>query len=226
MRLILSILLFMPLSSMAEVSIGKLVKSEGIITKTNISCQGPDCTHKKNRIYPGDRILTEEGSKVSILLDEGTALIIYGHSDIFINRVRLKERDKPTEIYIEKGSIKVIQRNRFLDISLIVKTPVSVIKSVNSELNIVSGRDETALFVYSGKAGFAGLTLSRDRAYILDEGDESFIQRDEEPSDPVKVDRVLRNSWLGRYLLSDDGRRIIRYNKKSGPADWPFIKND
>jgi len=226
MRLIFIILILFPAVSYAEESIGKLVQREGFISKTNINCTGSDCKNTGSKIYPGERIITSKGSRAKILLNDGTAILIYGRSDVIISRVRLTERHRPSEILLEKGTLKIIQKNSFLDVSLTVKTPVSVIKTVNSVINVVTGLDETALFVYSGEAGFAGLIPSRDKAFVLEEGYESSVKRGESPSRPVKVSRILRSSWLGRHLLSGDSRRVLKYNKKSGTADWPFIKDD
>lgn len=226
MRLFIAIILLIPAVSFAEESIGKFVQSDGFIRRVNINCSGADCGSKSSSIYPGERIKTSKESKAGILLADGTSLVIHGRSDVIINRVKLKERDRPTEIFVEKGKIQIIQKNSFMKTSLVVKTPVSITKSVNSEISIVSGSDETALFVYTGEAGFAGINPSRDEAFILSDGDESFVKRDESPSPPVKVERTLRNSWLGRHILSEDSRRVLIYKKGGSPADWPFIKND
>lgn len=226
MRLLLSIILLIPAISFAEESIGKLIQSEGLIKRENINCAGTDCSSKGKSIYTGERIRTAKDSGAKILLDDGTAIVIHGRSDVIINRVKLKERDRPTEVFIEKGKLQIIQKNSFLNASLIVKTPVSVIKSVNSEIRIVSGSDETAVFVYSGEAGFAGINPSKDEAFILSDGDESSVKRDESPSVPVKVERTLRGSWLGRHIISEDSRRVLSYKKRGAPADWPFIRND
>jgi ferric-dicitrate binding protein FerR (iron transport regulator) len=226
MRILLTILIIIPAVSSADTVIGKLVQSEGMIKRTNINCFEKDCNIKSRKINPGERIKTARGSSARILLKDGTAIILYENSDLIINWARLSERDKPTEIFLEKGKIQVIQKNSFLDTSLIVKTHVSIIKSVNSELRLVSGTDETAIFVYSGEAGFAGINPSKDEAFILKSGDESFVRKDDSPAAPVIVDRILRTSWLGRHFLSEDSRRVLVYRKNGLTADWPFIKSD
>ncbi len=226
MRLFFAIVLLIPGIASAETVIGKIVQSDGLIKRININCADADCGSKSRNITPGERIKTAKKSSVRILLKDGTAVIIHENSDLIINRVRLTERDRPTELYLEKGKIQVIQKNRFLDTSLVIKTPVSITKSVNSEISIVTGRDETAVFVYSGEAGFAGINPSKDKAFILTGGDESFVKRDDSPAAPQKVDKILRTSWLGRLLISEDSRRVLVYRKEGRPADWPFIKSD
>lgn len=226
MHRIIAIFILLSAPLYAETNIGKVVMSDGHVKRSNINCQNADCAGKGNLISSGERFRTPEDSTLNILLNDGTAVTIYGRSDVIISRVRSAERDKPTEIFIEKGKIRIIQKNSFMDVSLIVKTPVAVIKSVNSQLCIVSGSEETAIFLYSGEAGFAGLIPLKDDAYILTDGDESYVLRGESPSAPVKVERILRSSWLGRHFLSEDSSRVLRYRKESGPAEWPFIKND
>jgi len=226
MRLLIVIILLIPSAVTADQVIGKIVKSEGRIKRVNINCDEKDCNIIHKTIRQGERIKTAKGSSVRLLLKDGTAIVLHGNSDLIISKVRLRERDKPTELFLEKGKIQVIQKNSFLDTSLVIKTPVSITKSVNSEINIISGSDETAIFVYSGEAGFAGLNPAKDKAFILNSGDESFVKREESPESPVKVDKILRASWLGRHILSEDSRRILSYKKEGGPSDWPFIKND
>lgn len=226
MRTLLTILILIPAVASADTVIGKLVQSEGMIKRVNINCVEQDCNIKSRKINPGERIKTARDSSARILLKDGTAIILHGNSDLIINRARLRERDKPTEIFLEKGKIQIIQKNSFLDTSLVVKTHVSIIKSVNSELSIVSGTDETALFVYSGEAGFAGINPSKDEAFILKSGDESIVRKHDSPAPPVKVDKTLRTSWLGRHFLSEDSRRVLVYRKNGLTADWPFIKSD
>ncbi len=226
MRLLITVMLLVPAALYAGSEIGRIVQSDGYMKKTNINCTGEDCGKKTRTIYPGERILTAKNSTVDIMLNDHTAVTVYERSDVIINRVRLTERDKPTEIFIEKGKIKIIQSNSFMNTSLIVKTPVAILKSVCSQFDIVSGGEETVVFVYAGEAGFAGLTPSKDEAYILKDGNESSVLKGESPVAPVKVERILRSSWLGRHILSEDSKRVLRYNKESGPAEWPFIKND
>lgn len=226
MRLLIAIFLLIPVAGRADMVIGKIVQSEGLIKRININCTAEDCNIKSRNISQGERIKTAKGSAVRILLKEGTAIIMHENSDLIISKARLRERDKPTELYLEKGKIQVIQKNRFLETSLVIKTPVSITKSVNSEISIITGRDETAVFVYSGEAGFAGINPSKDEAFILSSGAESFVKRDESPSSPVSVQKILRTSWLGRHIISEDSRRVLIYRKEGRPADWPFIKSD
>ncbi|HOP29901.1 MAG TPA: FecR domain-containing protein [Spirochaetota bacterium] len=226
MRFLLAAILLIPAFASSETVIGKIVRSDGLVKKININCRGTGCGSKSRNITPGERIKTANKSSARVLLKDGTAIIIHGNSDLIVTRVRLRDRDRPTELYLEKGKIQVIQKNSFLDTSLIIKTPVSITKSVNSEINIVTAKDETAVFVYSGEAGFAGTTPSKDKAFILTGGDESSVKRDESPVSPVKVKITLRTSWLGRHIISEDARRILVYKNEGLPADWPFIKND
>jgi len=226
MRLLFIIIILIPAAAPADLAIGKLVQSEGLIKRININCSDKECSIKSRSISAGERIKTGENSSARILLNEKTAIVLHENSDLIISRVRLRERDKPTELFLEKGKIQVIQKNSFLDTSLIIKTPLSIIKSVNSEISIVTGRDETAVFVYSGEAGFAGINPSKDEAYILKSGYESFVKRDESPSTPMQVEIILRSSWLSRHIVSEDSKRVLVYKKKGRPADWPFIKSD
>lgn len=226
MRLLITVMLLIPAALYAGSGIGRIVQSDGYMKKTNINCTGEDCSKSTKTINPGERILTAKNSKVDIMLNDHTALTIYEKSDVIFNRIRTTERDKPTEIFIERGKVKIIQSNSFMDTALIVKTPVAIVKSVCSRFSIVSGTEETVIFVYSGETGFAGLTPSKDRAFILSDGDESSVLKGESPKQPVKVERILRSSWLGRHIVSEDSIRVLRYNKESGPAEWPFIKND
>ena len=206
--------------------IGKILTSTGTIKKTNINCEKESCDDRKYGIYSGERIITGENSKINIILKDGTAIILYSNSDILIDQVRLRDRDKPTIINFESGKIKIIQKNNYLDTSLLIKTTVAIIKSVNSELSVVTSENETALFVYNGEAGFANINSSVVEAFLLNEGDESFISKDTPPARPVKVKKILRSSWISRHFITADKKRILKYDRKSGIADWPFINNE
>jgi len=223
---LISLIISMPCFTEAKETIGKIVTFTGTLKKTNINCEKGSCSDRKDEIYPGERIITGKNSKCNILLNDGTAIILYDYSDILISKVRLRDREKPTTINFESGRIKIIQKNSYLDTSLIIKTAVAIIKSVNSELSIVTVENETALFVYSGEAGFANINPSVVEAFLLGEGDESFIFKDTPPSRPVSVKRILRGSWLNRHFVSADRKKILIYDKRSGVADWPFINNE
>jgi len=209
----------------SEVSIGKILQTKGYIKKTNINCQEKSCS-KTQTISRGERIITSKDSAAQILLNDGTAIIIFEKSDIIISRIKLRERDKPTEIYIERGKIKVIQDNSFTEASLIIKTPVAVIKSVKSEISIATGTCESAVFVYTGEAGVASNFPSVDRAYIVKAGYETFIKKENPPSRPVEVKKLLQGSWIGRTVISQDNCRVKIYNRETSIVDWPFIHND
>ena len=191
-----------PCLAEAEKNIGRITEITGVVKKTNINCEKGTCGNRSDAIYPGERIITGKNSKSSIILDDGTAIILYENYDILIEKVRLHGREKPTTINLDSGRAKIIQKNSYLDTSLVIKTAVAIIKSVNAELSVVTAADETALFVYKGEAGFANASPSVVEAFLLAGGDESFVLKDSPPSRPVKVSAVLRGSWLGRHLVS------------------------
>jgi hypothetical protein len=205
-------------------NIGKLVKMNGYVKKTNINCDSDECSRDKLLIYPGDRIETGRKSSASILLNDGTAVELLEKSDLIILSI-INKRDKTlTSIFSDYGRFKIIQENNFFDASLVVKTRTAIIKSVSASMSIAAGYDETGIFVYKGEAGFANIDPSIIEAYIIQSGYESFLQKDSSPATPVSVQKTLRTSWLKRHFLTKDKERIIKYNKSNGAADWFFIK--
>lgn len=90
-------------------------------------------------------------------------------------------------------------------------------------MDIIAAGNENGIFVYKGEAGFANIDPSLIDAHIVKEGYESFLKKNSPPSAPQEIHISLRSSWLKRHFLSKDRERIIKYNKKSGPADWFFI---
>ena len=59
---------------------------------------------------------------------------------------------------------------------------------------------------------------------LLEKINESFLKKGSPPAAPREVELTLRSSWLERYFLTKDNGRIVKYDKKGGPADWFFIK--
>lgn len=207
-----------------ERSIGRIVKKNGFVKKTNINCESEECNRDNKRVYPGDRIVTGKKSSAAVLLDEGTAIVIDENSDVIIFSIMDKKNKTLTDIYAEYGKLKVIQQNDFLNVSLVIKTRTAVIKSVCATINIISAGRETGIFTYKGETGFANIDPSIIEAYAIKSGYESYIRRGEPPTDPVEVDVTLRSSWLERHFLSKNRDRILIYNRNGGPADWFFIQ--
>lgn len=175
-------------------------------------------------IYPGDRIITGNRSKAEIMLKDGTAIEIMEKSDLIIFSIINRKEKTLTNIFSDYGKFKVIQQNNFLDTSLIFKTGTSIIKSVSATMYIISATEETGLFLYKGEAGFANIDPSLIEAYVVKNGYESFLKKGSPPAPPKEVELTMRSSWLERFFLTKDKRRIIMYEKKGGPADWFFIK--
>ena len=160
------------------------------------------------------------------MLNDGTGIIIYERSDIMFNNVISADKKKPTDIYTEYGKFKFIQNNNYLETSLVVKTGNSLIKSVNATFCLIAAINESAIFVYTGEAGFASIESAIQDAYIIKEGEESFITAGSKPSIPLKVRSGLHGSWLSRRILSRDKKRILNSDVDTGPMDWPFIEKD
>lgn len=205
-------------------SIGKIVMKTGNVKKTNINCDAADCRPDDLLIYPGDRIITENRSKAEIMLSDGTAVEIMEKSDIIIFSIVNRREKTLTNFFSDYGKFKIIQQNDFLEASLIFKTRTAIVKSVSATMYIISGNEETGLFLYKGEAGFANIDPSVIEAYVVKSGYESFLKKSYPPVPPKEVELVMRSSWLERFFLTKDKSRIIRYEKKGGPADWFFIK--
>ena len=196
----------------------------GNIKKTNINCDTSECSGDDKLIFPGDRIVTAIMSEAEIMLNDGTAIQIMERSDIiFFSIVNRKEKNL-TNLFSDYGKFKIIQQNDFLETSFVFKTKTAVIKSVSATMNIITANTETGLFIYKGEAGFANIDPSIIDAYVVKSGYESFLKKEVPPSAPREVGITLRSSWLGRFFLTKDNSRIIKYNKKGGPADWFFIE--
>jgi hypothetical protein len=196
----------------------------GNVKKTNINCDTADCMRDDLLIYPGDRIVTENESNAEIMLSDGTAVEIMEKSDIIIFSIVNRRKKTLTNLFSDYGKFKIIQKNNFLETSLVFKTRTAIIKSVSATMYIICGNDETGIFLYKGEAGFANIDPSVIDAYVVKSGYESFLKKGSPPAPPEEVELTLRSSWLERFFLTKDNSRIIRYEKKGGPADWFFIK--
>lgn|GEM_PF-666970 len=205
-------------------AIGKIVLKEGITEKSSLNCQGSECHTMV--IRRGDRIRTGRDSKAQVMLNDGTGIIIYERSDIIFNFVIRPGRKKPTDIYVGYGKFKFIQNNNYLETSLVVRTANSIIKSVNATFCLVAAGRESAIFVYSGEAGFASTESSVSEAFVIKTGEESYISSGSKPSVPARVASTLHGSWLSRRFLSRDKKRILLSKIDNGPVDWPFIEKD
>lgn len=208
----------------ADDVVGKIVLKKGLTEKSNLNCQGSECDNMI--IRRGDRIRTGRDSKVQVMLTDGTGIIIYERSDIIFNYVINPGRKKPTDIYTGYGKFKFIQNNSYLETSLVVRTANSLVKSVNATFCLVAAGRESAIFVYSGEAGFASIESSIADAFVIKEGEESYISTGSKPSVPCRVASTLHGSWLSRRFLSRDKNRILLSKIDNGPVDWPFIEKD
>ena len=205
-------------------SIGKIVKKNGALKKTNINCDSDDCSRDNYLVFPGDRFETGKKSSASILLNDGTAIELLEKSDLIIFSIINKREKTLTSIFSDFGKFKIIQENDYFDASLVIKTRTAIIKSVSASMSIITGFDETGIFVYKGEAGFANIDPSIIEAYVIKNGYESFLKKSSPPSTPADVQITLRTSWLKRHFLTKDNEKILKYNKTNGAADWFFIE--
>lgn len=224
-QILIVLFIFLPSVMNAEIiNIGKIVKKRGYVSKTNINCDTDNCSRSDTFIYPGDRIVTGFESEAYILLNDGTALEVLEKSDIIIFSVVDKKNKVLTNIFSDYGKFKIIQHNDFMETSLVFKTRTAIIKSVCSTFQIITVETETGIFVYKSEAGFASVDPSITEAYIIKNGFESFLKKNTVPLFPREVPVSLRSSWLKRRFLNENNDRIIIYDNKKGPADWPFIE--
>ena len=222
---LLAFVLIPILISAGEKQAGKIVLKEGTVLKTNINCT--DSRYASDLyIRKGDRIRTGKDSRAQLLLADGTGLIIYERSDIIINNVKDSDNKKITLIYADYGKFKIIQNNNYMETSLVIRTKTSVIKTVQATFCLIASEDESGIFVSTGEAGFANIESSVSEAFVIKEGEESFISRGKAPSVPGKISASLQSSWLSRMILSRDGKHILRSGIENGPLDWPFMKKD
>jgi hypothetical protein len=222
---IISLMLLIPSAIYSQNnSIGKLVKKNGYVIKTNINCDSDDCIRDTSLIYPGDRIKTGKKSSASILLNDGTAVELFEKSDLIILSIINKKDKTLTSLFSDYGRFKIIQENDYFDPSLVIKTRTAIIKTVSASMSIITGYNETGVFVYKGEAGFANIDPSIIEAYVVKGGYESFLKKNTPPVTPVKVEKTLRTSWLKRHFLTKENEKILKYNKTNGVADWFFIE--
>ena len=97
--IIISLFFLQSIINAENLNIGKIVKKNGYIMKTNINCETDNCNQDNILIHPGDRILTGKKSEVYILLNDGTALEILEKSDIIIFSI-VDKKNKNTDKYI------------------------------------------------------------------------------------------------------------------------------
>lgn len=226
-KYIILLTIVITLSASAEdLSIGRIVNKTGRLKKSNISCNSDNCISDAFFVYPGDRIITSSKSEAEIILNDGTALKIYEKSDVIIFNIINTDDKTLTTAYSDYGKFKIIQKNNFLNASLLFKTRTAVIKSVCASMSIISGKNETGIFVYNGEAGFANIDPSIENAYIIKSGYESFLNKETPPTPPEKVEYTLRKSWIDRHFLTADTDKIQTYDKKSGALNWFFLEKN
>jgi len=149
---------------------------------------------------------------------------VFEKSDIILFNVINNKEKTLTNIFSDYGKFKIIQQNDFLEASLVFKTRTALIKSVSATMNIISGINESGIFVYKGEAGFANIDPTVLDAYVIKSGYESFLKKSSSPVPPKAVEITLRSSWLNRHFLTKDKKKIIKYDKKNSVVDWFFIE--
>ncbi len=221
------IILLLPSALFAELQeIGTIVQLSGKVDILPAGCYNEYCRRDDNRIFPGDKIQTMPSSMARILFKDGTGIEITGQSSITIKNIRQKEKDMPSLLRAHYGTLTITQNNRFTDTSLVIETETSVVKSVSASLYIIAAKDETAIMVYSSRAGVASSDPSIRKAYILTEGEQTFVLRNQPPGTPEKTDILLRGSWLTKHHLSKDLSRVILRSRDNSVIDWIFRNRD
>jgi hypothetical protein len=221
------IILLLPVTLFADLpKIGEVVQSSGRIDIIAAECSSYNCKRDGKIIYPGDRILSAPSARAKILLKDGTGIEIINNCSFIVENIRRKEKDKPSFLRVQYGTFTINQVNRFTDTSLVIETESAIIKSVSSSLYIIAAGEETAVMVYSSRAGIASTDPSIKRAYVLTEGDQTLVPKNRAPENPDRVDILLRGSWLTKHHLSNDLSRVIIRKQDSSIVDWIFRNRD
>jgi|GEM_PF-7059698 len=218
MKSILVISLILSLSSIAlsDNTAGRIVRASGTYYINDFKLNANSYTKIKKK----DLIEIKSKATIELILNDNSAIKVYGPVKFEIIHTKRKYRDLPTYIKVKYGRIRIMQNNKYLSHSLTVLTNNSMIKSVNSWLDIVTTTKVDKVLSRFGQFGIANLVDNIRNALIVKPGYEVVITKNSTPGISGYIKTRSQKNWINNNIISRKDNSIVEYQINDGVVEW------
>lgn len=198
--------------------VGKILDLAGDVDITQIS--GTRIIPKEGTIIDStDKIRTGKKSFISIVLNDGSRLLIREVSVVYIKDIKIKEIDHPTKIEMVTGKLRVVASKVVKGNSIIVYTPTAIAGVRGTDFGVIATQLETRVVVFRGEVEVANRDRNIIKSYVLKDREETRIKSHEPPEEPVVVPDDMLSKWFDSYDIDDKNDVIIKRSQEEGILD-------
>ncbi|MCU0821279.1 MAG: FecR family protein [Spirochaetes bacterium] len=212
----------------AEEPCGNIIQLNGDVDITDTRANREVAISSGMPVYSNYRIRTGSRSYAEVILMDGTKLFIYEGSVIRVANLRIKKGDQPTRINVLAGKVRLNANRPVEGRTLIVETSTAIagVPSVETDFGIITTRYETRAAVFNGRLDIANSNRMIIKLYTLVKKEESVIQMDLPPTEPVALPENILDSWLNYYDIIGGDRIAVKRNVSDGIIGHILKKRD
>lgn len=212
------LILFAAANAGAEDYVGRFVQVVGDVDITDVTDGRIRIPRVGTQISEKHKIRTGNRSYVEITLNEGTKIFIEEGTVARVSNLKKGRKDAPTRIKMLIGKIRVNVSRPSDGRTLIVETTAAIagVPSVSTDFGIITSRYETRVAVFDGKVDIANADRTIQKSYTLMRKEESVIQLNKAPTEPVTLPSEIINEWVNYYEIAGGGRIVIKGKDEDG----------
>ncbi len=231
MKKIIFVLLFIMIICLdvrAEEYLGKIIEINGNIDLTYVSTGERFIPYVGTKITKYHKIRTAKKSFVEILLNDGTKIFLRELSVLKITSLKLNQKDKPTSVEVLTGKVRINVNKPSSGRTLILRTPTAIagVSSTDTDFGVITSKYETKVAVFDGHVDIANSNRSIIKSYRIMKKEESFIQLNKPPTEPVTLPSEILNYWLDYYKIISRNRIVIKDRREDGIIGHILRKRD
>ena len=200
--------------------IGEILLLEGDVELSSVVSGERFSIDEHKRLKPGQKIRTRADTILDLVLDDGTRVAMRESTSLSFLYLKRKKTDPWTQMTIDFGKVRIIQKKRFINKTLELVTPTAVISVVMGDFSVIASENETRVLVHEGRVGIISKNTSIKKAFVGTRSEEITIMRDSPPSDPVLVKESCMDEWFDDFQVVDKYRRIARKDRSRELLDW------
>ena len=135
-----------------------------------------------------------------------------------VANLRITKDDQPTRINVLTGKVRINVNRPVEGRTLIVETSTAIagVPSIETDFGIISTRYETRAVVFNGRLDIANSNRMIMKSYTLMKKEESVIQMDMPPTEPLALPPNILDEWIDYYEIVGGDRIAVRGKTDDG----------
>lgn len=202
----------------SEESYGNIIQFNGDVDIMDTRSNKDITITSGMQIYSNYSIRTGSKSYAELLLMDGTKIFMHGSSVVRVVNLRFKKTDQPSRVNVLAGKVRINANRPVEGRTLIVETSTAIagVPSVETDFGIIATRYETRAVVFEGRLDIANSNRMIIKSYTLMKKEESVIQMDMPPTEPLALPQNILDSWIDYYEIVGGDRISVKGKSEDG----------